>query len=332
MRHFRKILRVLLCACLFCASLTGCTKAKNQAAYTVYPVGYLIERLGNGLVEAVSVQESGSVVQRAQVKDNFQVILENSDVFFHIGNLEPYLTVYSEEISASKVTDVDLSTLNAVYDFQRYTRITSTDGAVTWTEEPWYNSEVFDTVDMDAKDLYLWTDPIAMLSMAGDIRDWLVKSYPDDASLVNERYEELKTDLINLDAQYQSLAQSLVNNGQVIKFASITASFGNWQKTYGFQVYPIMLSKYGALPSEEQLAAIKERLIADNVKYIVYEPDLSEDMIALYDSLQEELGLSRVELSNLPFPDEEEEDEAQDYLSVMYENYSNLEIMKESAE
>ena len=29
----------------------------------------------------------------------------------------------------------------------------------------------------------------------------------------------------------------------------MTASFGNWQKTYGFQVYPVILAKYGALPN-----------------------------------------------------------------------------------
>ena len=36
-----------------------------------------------------------------------------------------------------------------------------------------------------------------------------------------------------------------MKNQKSIRFVSMTASFGNWQKTYGFQVYPIILSKYG---------------------------------------------------------------------------------------
>ena len=109
----------------------------------------------------------------------------------------------------------------------------------------------------------------------------------------------------------------------------MTASFGNWQKTYGFEVYPVILSKYGVLPNETQLAAIKQRIIDDNVKYIVYEPNMTEDMIALFDELQEELGLTRVELSNLSSLTDEELNSGKDYLSIMYENLQVLELMVE---
>ena len=104
----------------------------------------------------------------------------------------------------------------------------------------------------------------------------------------------------------------------------MSASFGNWQKTYGFEVYPVVMSKFGALPNETQLQAIKDRLKEDNVQYLVYEPNMTEDLITLYDSILEELGMTRIQLSNLSSETDQEEADGKDYLSIMYENLSVL--------
>ena len=112
----------------------------------------------------------------------------------------------------------------------------------------------------------------------------------------------------------------------------MTSSFGNWQKTYGIQVYPVILSKYGALPNNEQLECIKQRIIADSVQYIVYEPNMSDDMVELFNQLQEELNLTRVELSNLSSLTESQKGSGKDYVSIMYENLQTLESMAISNE
>ena len=107
----------------------------------------------------------------------------------------------------------------------------------------------------------------------------------------------------------------------------MTGSFGCWQKDFGFQVYPVCLSKYGALPNEVQLEAIKNRIIADDVKFIAYEPNMSEEMMELFIQLEEELGLKRVTLYNISSLTNSQIDSGKDYLSLMYENLSVLESM-----
>ena len=107
----------------------------------------------------------------------------------------------------------------------------------------------------------------------------------------------------------------------------MTASFGNWQRTYGIQVYPVILSKYGVLPNDLQLEAIKQRIVEDGVKYIVNEPNMTEDMKELYDQLVEELGLKTVELSNLSSLSVTQKSSNMDYLTIMYENLAQLEVM-----
>ena len=110
----------------------------------------------------------------------------------------------------------------------------------------------------------------------------------------------------------------------------MTGSFGCWQKDFGFQVYPVCLSKYGALPSEEQLEAIKARIRNDNVVYIAVEPNLPEAMQELMAQLEEELGLKRVTLNNISSLTSAQMESGKDYMSLMYENLSILENMATS--
>ncbi|HAE16001.1 MAG TPA: laminin-binding protein [Erysipelotrichaceae bacterium] len=321
----KRLLRLIVCSILISFTLSGCTMIRSQVAYTVYPVGFLLQRLAGDTITAKSVQ-TDEIVQRAQLREDYEELLNDSQVFMHIGQLEPYLTVYSSEINQLANEQLDLSTLNAVYDFQRYTQVIA-DGEITYVESPYYRGEEFQMIDTDIQDLYLWTDPIAMLSMAKDIRDWLIATYPDEKSIYEVNFTRLETDLINLDAQYQALATANEKNNKVIRFVSMTASFGNWQKTYGFQVYPVILSKYGVLPNAKQLELIEERIRTDGVKYIVYEPNMTDDMVTLFNRIEDDLGLRRVELSNLSSLTGSES--GKDYLSIMYENLNALETMTE---
>ena len=323
----KKLLVHILVLFLSVNLFTGCASAKTQIAYTVYPIGFLAERIMGTDEYLVPIQEN-VVVQRATLKSNYEEILENSAVFIHIGQMEPYLSMYNSKFNSIISSQIDLSVLNAVYDFNRYTPVTVGD-TVTYIESTYYKGEVFDHIDVDTKDLYLWIDPIAMLSMAKNIRDWLIEYFPDNQALFKENYKKLETELINLDAQFQSLATSNTKENKQIRFVTMTASFGNWQKTYGFEVYPVILSKYGVLPNKAQLEIIKQRIIDDHVKYIVYEPNMTPDMIALFYQLEDELNLKRVEMSNLSSLTKNEEELGKDYLSIMYENLKTLETMTE---
>ncbi len=325
----KKALIKILSMMMLVTMLSGCAPERTVIAYTVYPIGFLAQRLTGGAVDSRSIQ-SNTIVQRAQIAEDHRSILSNAVVFLHIGQLEPYYSIYSSDISSLVLNEIDLSVLNAVYDFRRYTEV-NTDDESTFVESPYYRGSEFDLVDTDSKDLYLWMDPIAMLSMAKDLRQFLVTTYPDDAAIINSNFEDLENDLINLDAQYQALSTANKVNQKSIRFVTMTASFGNWQKTYGFQVYPIILSKYGVLPNEKQLALIEQRIKEDDVHYIVYEENMTDDMIELFNRVQEDLNLTRVELNNLSSLTKEASDAGKDYLSIMYENLAVLETMAEAS-
>ena len=321
MKIFKKI-TVLLISLLLCSS---CATTKKYMTYTVYPVGYLLSRIGGDKIETTSIQ-SNQLVQTANIVSNYRDVLSDTIFYFHIGDLEPYMDLYGDDIKETEVDDVDLSILNAIYDFKRYTLV-YVNGNSNFIEEPYYDGDVFNDIDTYSSDKFLWLDLTGMLSMAKTVYTTLSSNYVEQAAYFENNYESLVNDLTSLDASYQQLSRKLKTENKTIKFVSMTASFGSWQKAYGFQVYPICLSKYGALPNSEQLEIIKQRIIDDEVKYIVYEPNMSEEMDALYQQLQEELGLKRVNISNISSLTTSQIEDGKDYLSLMKDNLSVLESM-----
>lgn len=314
-------IKVFLISMLSLFLITGCEGKKPSVATTVYPVQYLVERIGGEYVTSTMIS-SKSMIQRAQIKKNYEKTLDNADALFYIGGLEPYMDLYMDTIRDSEVDMNNLATKSAIYKFQRYTSVNINDKKAG-TGSRYYDGEEFDNLDSYSADPMLWMDPVAMTSMASDIREYLVGKYPEYEKIFNENYDALELDLARLDADFQTIPNEQMN----ISFVSITPSFGNWQKSYGIEVYPVSLSKYGALPTADQLEAIKTRIKNDQVRYIAVEQNLPKDMGKLQDELISELGLIPVTLHNLSSLTKEDSSASRDYLTIMYDNLKALESM-----
>ncbi len=326
-----KLLKKIICVLLI-IGLSGCTSTKRYTAYTIYPIGYLLNRIGGNRIEAVSVQNR-SLIQCANLNENYEEILSDSSVLFHIGNLEPYMDLYDDQIKSLGIdlNAGDLSVLNCLYEYKRYTPVI-VDGKVSFVEGEYYEGDVFSEIDAYDLDPFIWLSPSGMYCMAKDVYEYLANNYVEQSSFFAENYKQVADDLIALDASYQALASRLVNENRNIRFVSMTGSFGCWQKDFGFQVYPVCLSKYGALPSSAQLEAIKTRIRNDDVRFIAYEPNMSEEMLQLMVSLEDELGLKRITLHNISSLTASQIESGKDYLSLMYENLSVLESIASSSQ
>ncbi|MBW9212034.1 MULTISPECIES: metal ABC transporter solute-binding protein, Zn/Mn family [Terrabacteria group] len=328
-KKFRNMTLVLV----LCVSLTlsACQAKKKKIAYTIYPVEYLLKMLGQEHLDMVSIQKEKALnVQSSTRSNDTNTILSQVGIYFHIGSLEPYGAVLKEELeSQSHLKKIDLSNGNAVYEFGRY-RTELKNGKEVTQVESYYDDSSFQLVDTNKRDLNLWLVPITMLSMAKTIHQNLEELYPENKKLYDQHLASLEYELINLDAKYQDLANQLVKENKRIAFVSVTSSFGAWQKAYGFEVYPLVLSKYGVLPNEEQLAFMEKKIKENKVHYIVHEENLSKEMEILYQRVKEDLDLKEVSLSNLSSKPSADKKKQKDYISVMYENYSHLVNIVES--
>ena len=321
MRFIKKIASLLLISLL----LVGCSNTKHYVSYTIYPIGYLLNRIGGNKITSTTIQ-TNNIAQLANVVDGYKDILNDSMVLFHVGNLEPYMDIYDEDIKETEVPVIDLSTLNALYEYKRYTPVI-VDGKLNYVEGEYYDNDIFNEINTYDLDPFIWLSPIGMYSMAKDVNEYLSGNYFEQSDYFNQNFEKLGDELIALDAAYNALSTQLVKQNKTIKFVSMTGSFGCWQKDYGFQVYPLCLSKYGALPSNEQLEFIKQKIKDDGVEYIAYEPNMSSEMANLFTQVEEELGLKRVTLHNISSLTQSQMETGKDYMTLMYENLSILQNM-----
>jgi len=312
----KKILVLMISMFTILSSLSGCKLSVLEIGVSTYPVEYLVKRIAKDKVTVVMLS-TGITITRAQAIDNFKPTLEKLDVFFQMGQLEPYISVHLDELRKSNIKIIDLVGTSAVYAFKRYTLNTIGSQTITVISD-YYDGAVFNGIDMYESDPYLWIDPITMTSMASTIKKWLVTHYPEEKAFFEANFADLEVELANMDANYQVL------RNKEIAFISVTPSFGNWQKAYGIRVYPVILSKYGVLPNAQQLAIIKARVKEESVQYIVKDPLMSEDMLALHELLKTELGLDEIVLHSLAFLSEKDIEDKKDYMTLMYENLAVL--------
>jgi zinc transport system substrate-binding protein len=311
----RKILIILILS-LVLGSLTGCRLGLPQIGVSAYPVEYLVNRIAKDKVNVVMLSQ-GPVMTRATPVADFSDQLEKLDVFFQMGQLEPYVSAYLSDLSESRLQVIDLVGQAGVYAFKRYT--VSYVGNQEFTViDPYYDGELFETIDQYTTDPYLWLDPITMTSMASTITKWLVKAYPEQKAFFETNFAQLEVELANMDANYQALKNSS------IALVSLNPSFGSWQKAYGIHIYPVVLSRYGVLPNADQLAAIIARIRADGVTHIINDPLMSDDMRVLYEAIKTQLGLDEVVLHSLSFLTEDDLSTQKDYMTIMYENLNAL--------
>ncbi|MEG0290082.1 MAG: zinc ABC transporter substrate-binding protein [Erysipelotrichaceae bacterium] len=314
--------KLLLVALLSISLLSACSPSKPKICSNVYPIHYLITQIGGDYVDTCTISDN-TIIQRAQITKDFEKQLDAADALFYIGGLAPYMELYLDDIRSTNVNMVDLGTRSFIYKFKRYTT-TNISGSDVTNETPYYEGEVFANLDVYNKDPMIWLDPIAMTSMGSTIRDYFIKEYPEYTKVFEDNYDKLEYDLARLDSEFQGLK----NNKKPIQIVTMTPSFGYWQKPYGIQIYPIVLSKFGALPGDAQLKEIKQRIISDGVRYIAYEENMPDDMKALYEQIKSELGLISVNLSNISSITNNDIKANKNYLSIMYENLNSLESIE----
>ncbi len=194
----KRIIKTLTILVVFSLSLSGCTLAKLNVGVTTYPIQYLVNRIAADKVN-VLMYSQGQTMLRTEIVDDYQTRLESTDVLFHFGKLEPYLTLYLNELQSSSVQLVDLTNTAGVYEFARYTTTNLEMNRISYTN-PYYSGEAFAKVDMYDTDPYLWLDPITMISMAGTIKDWLIEKYPEEKQFFTDNYDVLKQELAFMDA------------------------------------------------------------------------------------------------------------------------------------
>jgi len=172
-------------------SFTGCGNESIVVLYTIYPVGYVLERIGGSFIETECLSAGNSTIQIDQINPNYTDLLERANLILLIGDIESYREIYEDDIKNSTAEIIDLSGLASIYEFKRYITEEVNGNSIT-LESDFYEGDVFDTIDSYDKDYNIWLDPIAMTSLSRTILDWLVENDPINSAYYISNFEELE--------------------------------------------------------------------------------------------------------------------------------------------
>lgn len=298
---------------LLLAVLTSCEQQRITICTTSYPVEWLVKTLADSQVQHCSLSE-GDFFGRATL--NEEASEQTIDVIFFAQQLEPYFRVARSQLSVVSEQIIDLSATSRSLPFKK--QITPT-GSVDYYES--LNDEIINKYTVEPVH---WMDLKMMSSMARTILDWLVENDPTNRQLYTERFENLEIDLVSLDARFNSLQLP-----SVIKFASISSAFNIWNHTYGIDVYPIIISRFGVLPNQAQLDLIIDELISNNVHFLIFETYQDQDLMDLQDYLIEEVGLTPIYLDSMFTLSPQQRLNNENYISIMTSNLVLLESLED---
>ena len=281
----KKILGLLL----IIFSLTGCDLFKSDSMENItiltsnYPLEYVTNYLYGDYSVVTSIYPDGVDISKYNFTDKQIRDYSKKDMFIYMGG-----TNDSNQALTFLNKNKDLKMIDSAFGIQtKYT-----------TDE-------------------LWLNPSNMIMMSQNIKDGL-SEYITSKHLkdeINKRYETLKEELSNLDADYKT---TILN----AKEKTIVTNSDNLLFLEKYNVNVISLSKTNP-DYEKNLSTLKSYLKQENILYFyLYENETTEKEVT---NLLEENEIETLTIKNLKNITDEEREEDSNYIKIMSEN---LELLK----
>ncbi|MGX7263638.1 metal ABC transporter substrate-binding protein [Enterococcus crotali] len=169
-------------------------------------------------------------------------------------------------------------------------------------------------------DPHVWLDPVLAQKEVEAIRDALVKKYPDKKETFEKNATAYIEKLKELDTEYKEAFTNAKNK----TFVTQHAAFGYLAKQYGLTQESIAGISPDQEPSPSRLAELKKYIKEHNVSVIYFETSASSKVA---ETLARETNVELAVLNPLESITQKEQDQGEDYISVMK---ANLEALKKS--
>ncbi|WP_438312099.1 metal ABC transporter solute-binding protein, Zn/Mn family [Sporosarcina sp. FA9] len=274
---------------------------------TVFPLQYFAERIGGDYVNVKSVYPTGADEHTFDPTQKEMIALADADLFFYIGlGLEGFVenaekTLKNEHVKMVATSEaITEDMLNEDHD-----------------HDDNEDSEEHHAHDDGALDPHVWMSPILSDALAFSIKESLIELIPEHTTEIEKNFEEVRNDLLDLDRAFINMA----SNAKTKTFFVSHAAFGYIADTYGLEQVAIAGLNSQSEPSQKQLAALVEYGKKHDIKYVLFEQNVSSK---LTDVIRKEIGAKSFMLHNLGVLTVEDVENKEDYFSLMNKNIETL--------
>lgn len=287
------------------ALLAGCTGGVGDSAggtrvvTSFYPLEYVAQRIAGSHVELVNLTEPGVEPHDLEMSVRQTADISEADLVVYLRGLQPAVDEAVAEHGPDRQVDaaevVDLAPLDEA------------------AHEGESEEEHASHAEADG-DLHLWLDPARMAEVATAVEKQLAEVDPDNAADYAANLADLRADLEQLDADYETGLAECTRDTVVVSHDA----FGYLEK-YGLHFEPIAGLSPDAEPSPGHLRELAD-LIEDEGITTVFSETLASPAMA--ETLARELDIETAVLDPVEGLSDETDDE--DYLSLMRANLDAL--------
>lgn len=315
-----------LVAAFIAVLVTACSSSQSEETNvdsdkidiytTVYPLSYFAERIGGDYVNVSSIYPPGSNEHTFEPTQTDMIKLADSDLFLYIGlGLEGFVENAKSSLANEQVKFVAVGDNIPEDKLNLSTGHTFEEAISEHAHEHDEHSHDHEEHDHEHGefDPHVWLSPSLSQDLALSIKDELVNAMPEQEQLFNENYDTLVAELQSLNKVFEQL----VSEASSKTFFVSHSSFGYIAGEYGLIQVPIAGLNSQSEPSQKELIEIVDLAEDLNVKYILFEQNISSNLTSV---IQNEIGAEALTLHNLSVLTEEDIAQNETYFTLMERN------------
>ena len=267
---------------------------KVHVVTSFYPLYFFASRIGGDQVEVLNITPAGAEPHDYEPTPKDVARIEASDLLvLNGGGLEAWGKNITQNLDQKKTRVV------TVGEFLT-TAVIKEDGKTV-------------------PDPHVWLSPLLAKKMVDRIAESFVAADPAEAPYFYDNAEKLKKDLDQLDVNFRER----LSNCSTKDIVTAHAAFGYLADAYGLRQVPVAGLSPDAEPSPRQLAEVTAFMKQNQVKYIFFESLVSPK---LSETIASEVGAKTLVLDPIEGLSNQALGRGEDYLSVMRNNLTNLQI------
>jgi len=313
---------------------------------TLYPLEDFTKKIGGDLVEVENVIPPGADAHTYEPSTKDMVNIAEADGFIYSGvGLDSFAETVQESLKKENVTFINAG--EGIELLEGHEEAEHTDEEATHEEEHAHgesehadeeathkeehthdetehadeeatHEEEGHAHDHGDTDPHVWIDPVLSIQLAENIKNALTELHPNGKEIFEENFETLKIQLNELDQSFSEV----INNANKKEILVSHAAYGYWESRYGIEQISVLGLSPTQEPSQKELQTIIETAKEHEIKYIIFETNVSSNVT---DIVQSEIGAEALTLHNLESLSDEDIKNKEDYFSIMKKNLETLE-------
>lgn len=303
----KKIVPLFLVLIIF--TLAGCKAEENKKKIaedgildvytTVYPLQYFTEEIGKEFVKVQTIYPPGSDEHTFEPSQKDMMKLADSDLFIYVGlGLEGFVDKAKQTLKNEEVV-----LLPAGENIKHLEEHKAPD------DDGHHHGDI---------DPHVWIDPVYAKELAEAIKNELSKQLPTHKEEFEKNYEQLASDLDDLNTRFEALVKNAKHKEIIVSHAA----YGYWEKRYGIKQLSISGLSSSSEPTQRELKQIIKTAQENDLNYVFLEQNVSTKLAEV---VRKEIKAEPLYLHNLSVLTDADIKDKRTYFSIMNDNLKALE-------